>query len=75
MDREAIKTQWILIITVANGVLIFLLGCFLIPSDSTPVEPIHINGIPSCQEDEIIVGSGDYSGGFWTNYECGHGDD
>ncbi len=30
--------------------------------------------VPSCQEDEIINGAGDYSDGYWETYVCVHPD-
>ncbi len=31
--------------------------------------------VPSCQEDEIVAGTGDFtSDGFWEGYECVHPD-
>lgn len=27
--------------------------------------------VPSCQEDEILVGTGEFHNGYWTHYECG----
>lgn len=32
------------------------------------------DSIPKCQEDEIIVGNGDYSHGKWDWYSCAHKD-
>lgn len=26
--------------------------------------------MPRCYEDEVLVGSGDFSGGYWTDYVC-----
>lgn len=28
--------------------------------------------MPSCQEDEIVVGVGDYDAGYWDAYVCQH---
>lgn len=30
--------------------------------------------IPTCAEDEVIHGTGDYSHGMWEHYECTHPD-
>jgi len=27
--------------------------------------------VPACQEDEVIVGTGDFVAGRWTGYRCG----
>lgn len=27
--------------------------------------------LPKCQEDEVLVGVGDFAYGHWTAYECG----
>ncbi len=29
-----------------------------------------VDSIPACQEDEVVVGNGDFSSGYWSNYEC-----
>lgn len=26
--------------------------------------------VPACEEDEVIVGTGDFAGGYWTGYQC-----
>jgi len=31
--------------------------------------------IPLCQEDEIIIGIGDFDGTYWEEYQCIAGDD
>ena len=31
--------------------------------------------IPLCQEDEIIVGTGDFDGTYWEEYQCVAADD
>lgn len=32
------------------------------------------NGIPYCEEDELIQGAGDYEDGNWERYRCIDGD-
>lgn len=26
--------------------------------------------VPACQEDEVVVGVGDFDNGYWSGYEC-----
>lgn len=53
----------------------FIAAFLLFNTDfNNPESVVNNNYVPSCSEDEIIVGTGDYSGGFWTDYKCGHGD-
>ena len=35
-------------------------------------KPADGNDIPSCQEDEIIQGTGNYAHGTWDTYVCAH---
>lgn len=28
--------------------------------------------VPTCQEDEILIGSGDFAHGRWGQYQCAH---
>lgn len=30
----------------------------------------HVPTVPSCQEDEVVVGVGDFDNGYWSGYEC-----
>lgn len=32
------------------------------------------NPVPKCQEDEIVVGHGNYANGRWETYQCAHKD-
>ena len=45
-------------------VLVFLLG--LVAFDLTPIRMT-----PSCWEDSVLVGVGDFENGRWTEYRCG----
>lgn len=33
---------------------------------------IESTTVPKCQEDEIIVGTGNFANGYWDSYECKH---
>ena len=30
-----------------------------------------MRSIPACQEDAVLVGTGDFENGRWTAYDCG----
>ena len=45
-------------------ILVFILG--LIAFDLTPVRMT-----PSCWEDSVLVGVGDFENGRWEEYRCG----
>lgn len=40
---------------------------------ATTLEPVT-PGVPACQEDEVIVGVGNFDGDFWDEYRCAHPD-
>ncbi len=47
---------------------------FIFGTHSAPVErtqSIRVWGPPHCQEDEVLVGVGDFSDGRWAEYICG----
>lgn len=52
-------------------VLVVMSICYLLAAAATSV---LIPPVPQCQEDEIIVGQGDFSGGFWDSYSCAPAD-
>ena len=31
----------------------------------------YVRTIPRCQEDAMLIGTGQFEGGAWTAYECG----
>lgn len=57
------------------GVLGYVAGPASDPSGPVTVEPVTIDlpRIPSCQEDAVLIGVGDFDGvtGTWDAYECG----
>ena len=62
------------VVMATMAVIVFIAFLFTQAYVNNNDDVAPTKGIPSCSEDEIIVGTGDYSGGFWTNYKCGHGD-
>lgn len=50
-------------ITAAVAVIVLCLALALIAS--TPP------ALPACEEDQVLVGAGDFEMGKWTAYECG----
>lgn len=52
---------------VCAGVLLglLLIAC-LVTIPRVEVAP----PVPACQEDQLILGAGDYAGGYWTVYTC-----
>lgn len=50
----------------------FLAGSQLALNDAQS----HFRGltVPKCEEDEIVMGTGDFSGGLWDRYRCEHPD-
>ena len=55
---------------ILAGVALFWL--FVIMVGVGIVEGRNFHNAPSCQEDELIVGVGDFDSGYWSEYLCIH---
>ena len=55
---------------ILAGVTLFWL--FVIMVGVGIVEGRNFHDAPSCQEDEVIVGIGDFDSGYWSEYICVH---
>jgi len=58
-EPRPMRTLALILITLAFGGII---GGGIVTSTS------HL--APKCPEDAVLVGTGDFSGGYWTSYVC-----
>ena len=72
IKRHLVDIWWIVIIV--EFFIIATLFLTWIPTEDnteTIMEQLNSRMVPSCQEDEVIVGRGDFnSAGYWGNYYC-----
>lgn len=54
------------VLLAAMAVLVFMVAYVALIGWAPPV--------PHCQEDQIIVGAGDFENGLWDHYHCADGD-
>lgn len=48
-------------------VAILAAAYILLLADST----FNLRPVPQCEEDQVLIGTGEFTGGRWSSYRCG----